>query len=113
MAWRSGNDPYRLYNSLDSAYRPLTFRHPCPKCWIIRTVRSPLETGHRDPCSLCNDRGHVEFPLLEPGDPTLPVHPERVRNFIYGCARALHEMEQGNTRPTRSRDPRLAARGRE
>ena len=59
-----------------------------------------------EPCRLCRDRQYVEIPLAEPGDPELPPHPDRVRLFIYGCARALAEIEGGTTRLTKSGDQR-------
>jgi hypothetical protein len=51
-----------------------------------------------EPCHLCRDKQFVEVPLAEPGEPLLPPHPDRVRLFVYGSARALAEVEGGRTR---------------
>ena len=93
LAWKRGADPYRLYNSLDDQYRPLSERVPCPSC---PTVRKPLPgNAPPPPCSLCGGVGRIELPLAAPGEPRLPLHPERVKWFIYGCAKALTEAESG------------------
>lgn len=83
LAWQKGHDPYCAYNGLDQAYRPLCHKHPCPSCWSIRQGT--------DPCRLCGWRGFIEIPIEKPGEPLLPPHPKRLRNFLFGMAAALEE----------------------
>lgn len=54
----------------------------------------PAEEGVAPPCGLCGGRTKIEIPLDEPGKPKLPPHPERLRNFVYGCAKGLAEAEK-------------------
>lgn len=89
LAWSRGDDPYRLYNGLDAAYRPLAHRHPCPACWAL--------TQSLEPCSLCGWRGYVELPIDEPGEPLPPPHPRRLRNFVYGVSIAMEERAARRT----------------
>ena len=83
LAWQRGADPYCVYNGLDASYRPLAHRHPCPSCWSRR--------AGTEGCRLCGHRGFVEIPRDEPGDPTPPPYPKRIRNFLYGATVALEE----------------------
>jgi len=87
MAWRNGADPFQLYNSLDSEYRPLTDRQECPACYATR------RSGNMEPCALCQWRGYVEIPRATPGEPTLPSHPRRLRSLLYGFSVGLREMD--------------------
>lgn len=87
MAWKSGHDPYRLYNSLNEDYRRTTAPHPCPSCYSLPLKRGAVE------CSMCRNRGVVFLPTNELGEQRLPPYPMRLRSFIYGCAIALNDLE--------------------
>lgn len=88
LAWKSGHDPYRLYNSLNEDYRRTTAPHPCPSCYSL-----PLKKGAVE-CAQCRNRGVVFLPTNELGEQRLPPYPHRVRSFVYGCAIALNELEK-------------------
>jgi hypothetical protein len=86
LAWQKGQDPYCIYNGLNAEYRPLSFRHPCPACFVVRRVAT-------SECEVCAGKEFVEIPLEEPGEAMPPPHPRRLRNFTYGIAQALDERE--------------------
>lgn len=94
MAWKSGHDPYRLYNSLDDEYRRTTAPHPCPAHYSL-----PLKAAVE--CEMCSNRGVVFLPAEALSEPRLPPYPHRVRAFVYGCAIGMNELE-GGTKRTRT-----------
>jgi len=83
LAWQRGADPYCLYNGLDASYRPLSLKQDCPACLAVR--------NSAEPCRLCGHKGFIEIPREEPGEPTPPPFPKRLRNFFYGATVALEE----------------------
>lgn len=87
LAWKSGHDPYRLYNALNEDYRRTTAPHPCPTCYTL-----PLKQGAVE-CPACHNRQIVFLPTDELGERRLPPYPARLRAFTYGAAMALHELE--------------------